>query len=42
MTSRDDRPEKGAELRRRAEEVAREKATRLPEKQSPLSPEETR
>jgi hypothetical protein len=27
MTSRDDRPEKGAELRRRAEEVAREKAT---------------
>jgi PAS domain S-box-containing protein len=42
MTSRDDRPEQAAELRRRAEEIAREKAAQSPEDLEALSPEETR
>jgi PAS domain S-box-containing protein len=42
MTSRDDRPEQAAALRRRAEEIAREKAAQSPEDLEVLSPEETR
>ena len=42
MTSKDDRPEKAAELRRQAEEVARGKAAPSPEEIEALSPEEKR
>ena len=42
MTSKDNRLEKAAELRRRAEEIAREKTARSPENIKAMSPEETR
>jgi PAS domain S-box-containing protein len=42
MTSQDDRPGDAAELRRRAEEMARERAARAPENLQALSPEEAR
>ena len=42
MTSKDNRPEQAAELRRQAEEIAREKAAQSPENLEALSPEETR
>ena len=42
MTSRDDRPGQAAELRRRAEDIARKKAAQSSEDLQALSPEETR
>jgi PAS domain S-box-containing protein len=42
MTGRDNQPSDAAELRRRAEAVARERAARAPEDPAALSPEETR
>jgi PAS domain S-box-containing protein len=41
VTSRDDRPEQAAELRRRAEEMSLETAVQSPENLEALSPEET-
>jgi PAS domain S-box-containing protein len=42
MASQNNRPDDAAELRRRAEEMARGKAAQAPENLAPLSPEETR
>ena len=42
MTSQDDRPGDAAGLRRRAEEMAWEKAAQAPEDLEALSPEQTR
>jgi two-component system, cell cycle sensor histidine kinase and response regulator CckA len=42
MTGQDNQPTDAAELRRRAEAVARERAARAPEDPAALSPEETR
>jgi len=42
MKNKDDRAKEIAELRRRAEEMAREKAAQLPENLEALSPEATR
>ena len=42
MISKDNRPGDAAELRRRAEEIVREKTAQPPEKLEALSPEETR
>ncbi len=42
MKSKGDRPEQAAELRRRAEEIARDRAGQSPENLNAMSPEETR